>query len=89
MWFTEEKNKKPVDLISDKNYNGRVEYLSGYNNCTLRIKDLRKSDSAVYKFRFTTNQHTGRFKGDHGVRLFVTGNVSLSTRWCFNAQHVW
>ena len=55
-WFIKESNGIYVDLSTDPEYSGRVENLCGNNKCTLRISNLRESDSAVYKFRFTTNQ---------------------------------
>ncbi|CAB1438388.1 unnamed protein product [Pleuronectes platessa] len=57
---------------TDPEYSGRVENLCGNNKCTLRISNLRESDSAVYKFRFTTNQPTGSLTGSAGVTLSVT-----------------
>ena len=82
LWFTNIHNE-PVDLKDDTDYTGRVEYscvenscLWGYSSCTgtctLRIKDLRQSDSAEYKFRITTN-NGGAYSGDPGVKLSVTG----------------
>ncbi|XP_074539194.1 B-cell receptor CD22-like [Halichoeres trimaculatus] len=56
LWFTNLNGNQSVDLRSDPDYSGRVEYLFEQNDCTLRIKDLRETDSAEYKFRFTTNQ---------------------------------
>ncbi|KAK0137521.1 Sialic acid-binding Ig-like lectin 12 [Merluccius polli] len=66
LWFTkEDRNQKPVDLLSDADYTGRVESSCGEiscigsscnRKCTLSIRDLRQSDSAVYNFRFKTNQ---------------------------------
>ncbi|KAK9540878.1 hypothetical protein VZT92_003299 [Zoarces viviparus] len=35
-------------------------------------RDVRKSDSAEYKFRFTTNQPGGKYSGSPGVTLSVT-----------------
>ncbi|CAL8294040.1 unnamed protein product [Lota lota] len=81
LWFTKGDNNQPVDLEQDADYTGRVEYNSGevscarsrcHGTCTLRIKDLRPSDSAVYKFRFTTNQQDGKYTGKPGVMLSVT-----------------
>ena len=43
----------------------------------LNIKLLRLSDSAVYKFRFTTNQPGEEYTGDPGVKLSVTGKLGL------------
>ncbi|CAL8399020.1 unnamed protein product [Arctogadus glacialis] len=80
LWFTKGDKSQPVDLEIDTNYTGRVEYicreihcqnLRCHGTCTLRIKDLRQSDSAVYKFRFTT-RHARQYTGDPGVTLSVT-----------------
>ncbi|XP_034451845.1 sialoadhesin-like [Hippoglossus hippoglossus] len=71
-WFIKESNGIHVDLKTDPEYSGRVEYLCENNKCTLRISNLRESDSAVYKFRFTTNQPTGSFTGSAGITLNVT-----------------
>ncbi|XP_038568516.1 B-cell receptor CD22-like [Micropterus salmoides] len=48
-WF---KGDEIVDLKTKSEYSGRVEYNCHMNRCTLRITDLRESDSAEYKFRF-------------------------------------
>ncbi|XP_044201002.1 basement membrane-specific heparan sulfate proteoglycan core protein-like, partial [Thunnus albacares] len=66
------KGAEPVDLRTDSEYSGRVQYHCDKNDCTLRITDLRESDSAKYKFRFITNQSGGRFTGLPGVTLTVT-----------------
>ncbi|XP_029353112.1 uncharacterized protein LOC115038680 [Echeneis naucrates] len=71
-WFAKGKIKDPVDLKTDSEYSGRVQYDCGQNDCTLRITDLRESDSAEYKFRFTTNQPGGKYTGSPGVTLSVT-----------------
>ncbi|KAI9529174.1 hypothetical protein NQZ68_013481 [Dissostichus eleginoides] len=55
-WFVEKKDGEPVDLTTESEYAGRVENLGETNRCTLRIRNLRESDSAVYKFRIKTNQ---------------------------------
>ena len=86
LWFTKGNNYQPVDLLRDTDYTGRVEYScvevicrpTGsrcYGACNLRIKDLRQSDSAIYKFRFITNQPGGQYTGDPGVTLSVTGKL--------------
>ncbi|XP_059901308.1 sialoadhesin-like [Gadus macrocephalus] len=81
LWFTKGDKYQPVDLLSDSDYTGRVENSCGkvnctgsrcHGTCTLRIRDLRQSDSAVYKFRFTTNQPSGGYTGDPGVTLSLT-----------------
>ncbi|CAL8349311.1 unnamed protein product [Arctogadus glacialis] len=80
LWFTTIHNE-PVDLKDDTDYTGRVEYSCfrhscyRYSGCTgtckLKIKDLRQSDSAEYKFRITTNKG-GALSDLPGVKLSVT-----------------
>ncbi|XP_033985498.1 B-cell receptor CD22-like isoform X2 [Trematomus bernacchii] len=69
-WCAENKDEEPVDLKTVSEYAGRVEDRCENNTCTLRIKNLRESDSAVYKFRFETKQD--KYLGEPGVTLFVT-----------------
>ncbi|XP_078022747.1 hemicentin-1-like [Epinephelus lanceolatus] len=73
-WFTKVNGRDPVDLTTDPQYSGRVQYDCDKirNNCTLRITDLRESDSAEYKFRFITD-HPDAYIGEPGVTLSVTG----------------
>ncbi|XP_040003017.1 B-cell receptor CD22-like isoform X2 [Xiphias gladius] len=79
-WFTKASNNIYADLRTDPDYSDRVEYRCKNNDCTLRITDLRESDSAEYKFRFITNQPGGSFTGSPGVTLSVTGlQVQLSS----------
>ncbi|KAF1394627.1 hypothetical protein PFLUV_G00003040 [Perca fluviatilis] len=70
-------NYQPVDLTTDSEYSGRVQYSSKDKDCTLRISDLRERDSAVYKFRFTTNQEGGRYISSPGVTLSVTAALQV------------
>ncbi|XP_036964570.1 B-cell receptor CD22-like [Acanthopagrus latus] len=72
-WYTKVSNGVYMDLKTDPEYSGRVQYIFGNNDCTLRITDLRESDSAEYKFRFITDQEGGRYTGKPGVTLRVTG----------------
>ncbi|XP_045920542.1 uncharacterized protein LOC123980287 [Micropterus dolomieu] len=70
----------PVDLRTDSEYAGRLQYSCSDNICTLRITDLRESDSVEYKFGFITNQQGGRFTGSPGVTLSVAGfQVQMSS----------
>ncbi|KAK0140027.1 B-cell receptor CD22 [Merluccius polli] len=111
LWFTkEDRNQKPVDLLSDADYTGRVESSCGEiscigsscnRKCTLSIRDLRQSDSAVYNFRFKTNQPGGEHTANPGVALTVTDlQVKVSRRddrlinldcdsMCANAPIIW
>uniref|UniRef100_A0A8C7HIU2 B-cell receptor CD22 n=1 Tax=Oncorhynchus kisutch TaxID=8019 RepID=A0A8C7HIU2_ONCKI len=74
-WFTKMYDvEKYVNLRNDSNYKGRVTYRSDkMNGHTLKITDLRESDSAEYKFRFITDQTGGKYSGYPGVTLSVTG----------------
>ncbi|XP_042169224.1 B-cell receptor CD22-like isoform X2 [Oncorhynchus tshawytscha] len=73
-WFTKnDAEGNPVSLSDDADYKARVTYhKDNKNDCTLRITDLRESDSATYMFRFITDQTGGRFTGNPGVTLSVT-----------------
>ncbi|XP_044047689.1 uncharacterized protein LOC122874132 [Siniperca chuatsi] len=71
-WFTKMNGNEHVDLRTESEYAGRVQYSCNKKSCTLRIPDLRESDSAEYKFRFITNQQGGSFTGSPGVTLSVT-----------------
>uniref|UniRef100_A0A668A7B1 B-cell receptor CD22 n=1 Tax=Myripristis murdjan TaxID=586833 RepID=A0A668A7B1_9TELE len=73
LWFTKVEDNEHVDLRSDSEYEGRVEYQGNDQYYSrLRISDLRESDSAVYKFRFITNQPGWKMTALPGVSLNVT-----------------
>ncbi|XP_030586075.1 uncharacterized protein LOC115780797 isoform X2 [Archocentrus centrarchus] len=72
VWFTKKKVMNLWDLRTEAEFAGRVQYHFDKTDCTLRITDLRESDSAEYKFRFITNQPGGKYAGSPGVTLAVT-----------------
>uniref|UniRef100_A0AAZ3RLD8 Ig-like domain-containing protein n=1 Tax=Oncorhynchus tshawytscha TaxID=74940 RepID=A0AAZ3RLD8_ONCTS len=73
-WFNKYDAVGPVSLSDDPDYKGLVTYRKDKENGhTLTITDLRESDSATYKFRFTDQTGTWRYTGDPGVTLSVTG----------------
>uniref|UniRef100_A0AAQ4RDN0 Ig-like domain-containing protein n=1 Tax=Gasterosteus aculeatus aculeatus TaxID=481459 RepID=A0AAQ4RDN0_GASAC len=74
-WFTKEKDGEPVDLRTDSEYSGRVNYTcnSYIKSCYLIITDVRESDSAEYKFTLMTNKPGEKYTGSPGVTLSVTG----------------
>ncbi|KAK2813257.1 hypothetical protein Q5P01_000860 [Channa striata] len=79
LWFVKASNNVYVDLRTDPDYSGRVDYRCENHQCSLTIRDLRLSDSAVYKFRFITNLEHGRYTGQPGVTVSVTAlRVQLS-----------
>ncbi|XP_076874409.1 uncharacterized protein LOC143524806 [Brachyhypopomus gauderio] len=71
-WFYVRPKEDPQDLSLEEQFAGRVEFVGDKErNCTLRIRDLRKSDSGEYRFRFSTKQEQ-IFIGEAGVNLMVT-----------------
>ncbi|CAL8399026.1 unnamed protein product [Arctogadus glacialis] len=97
LWFTKGDTYQPVDLEHDTDYRVHVESSCGevrctrsrcHGTCTLRIKDLRQSDSAVYKFRFTTNQPDGEYTGDPGVTLSVT-DLQVKVSFLYPTNPTW
>ncbi|XP_064809152.1 B-cell receptor CD22-like [Oncorhynchus masou masou] len=72
-WFTKWSGMEAEDLSSVPGYEGHIEYLGDKeSDCTLRITDLRLSDSAGFRFRFITSG--GKFSGSP-VSLTVTDVV--------------
>nr|XP_023998938.1 uncharacterized protein LOC112076369 [Salvelinus alpinus] len=72
-WFNKWKSGVTKDLIQDSEYADRVEYhRQTEKDSTLRITDLRESDSTEYKFRFTTDEARWGYSF-HGTTLTVTG----------------
>ena len=68
-WFIKSVTGQKADLSLDSKYQGRVEYLGDkVDNCTLRIKDLKESDTAErYRFRFITNDTGGKWSGSEVI----------------------
>uniref|UniRef100_A0A3Q3F3Z7 Ig-like domain-containing protein n=1 Tax=Labrus bergylta TaxID=56723 RepID=A0A3Q3F3Z7_9LABR len=58
------------DVETDSEYSGRVKNICDGNKCTLRITNLRETDSTVYRFGFITNKSS--YSGRPGVTLSVT-----------------
>ncbi|XP_031667407.1 B-cell receptor CD22 isoform X3 [Oncorhynchus kisutch] len=83
-WLTKWSGKEAEDLSSVPGYEGHIEYLGDKeSDCTLRITDLRLSDSAGYRFRFITSGE--KFHGSP-VPLTVTDlqvkiTTSLFSSW--------
>ncbi|XP_047668323.1 sialoadhesin-like isoform X2 [Tachysurus fulvidraco] len=66
-------NVGPEDVREDEEYQGRVQYTqSSQNDCSLRITNLRERDAQTYRFRFHTDDPTGKYTGEPGVSLSVT-----------------
>ncbi|XP_058237740.1 uncharacterized protein LOC131347596 [Hemibagrus wyckioides] len=78
LWFIKELE----DVRKDEEYQGRVQYTqSSQNDCSLRITNLRERDAQTYRFRFYTDDPTGKYTGKPGVTLSVTDlRVTVSNR---------
>ncbi|XP_042346395.1 sialoadhesin-like [Plectropomus leopardus] len=65
-------------IALDPSYQNRVEYLGqpGTKNCSLRISDLRPSDSGAYVFYLITSHPTQKMPEQSGVQLLVTESSS-------------
>uniref|UniRef100_A0A671YMS9 B-cell receptor CD22 n=1 Tax=Sparus aurata TaxID=8175 RepID=A0A671YMS9_SPAAU len=87
-WFTKLSAKQPVDLRTDSDYQDRVEYSCSEKSCSLRITDLRESDTVEYKFRFITNQPDGSYTGSPGVTLRVTEPLKLQVHPSHSPTHL-
>uniref|UniRef100_UPI0037E827E9 programmed cell death protein 1 n=1 Tax=Semicossyphus pulcher TaxID=241346 RepID=UPI0037E827E9 len=73
-------------IFPDPSYQNRVEYLGrpGTKNCSLRISDLRLSDSGAYVFYLITKHPTQKMPEQSGVQLLVselTLSKSSEGRW--------
>ncbi|XP_034150157.1 uncharacterized protein LOC105008438 isoform X2 [Esox lucius] len=83
-WFNKWDSGIIKDLNQDPEYAGRVEYhRTTDKDSTLTVTDLRESDSAEYKFRFTSNKVTWGYSFP-GTTLTVTDlqvKVTPGTRW--------
>uniref|UniRef100_A0A3B5PQX3 Ig-like domain-containing protein n=1 Tax=Xiphophorus maculatus TaxID=8083 RepID=A0A3B5PQX3_XIPMA len=60
-WFTKVINGDDVDLKNNSDYSGRVEYSCIKTFCSLKIFNVRQTDSKEYRFRFITNQQGGKY----------------------------
>ncbi|XP_029283157.1 carcinoembryonic antigen-related cell adhesion molecule 20-like [Cottoperca gobio] len=87
-WFSPERShqwgdpNKPQDLSEDSQYTGRVQVLPAERGrSTLRISDLRATDSAQYHFRYKTRGFEWR-SSLPGTTLTVTdADVQVQVIW--------
>ncbi|XP_078130392.1 uncharacterized protein LOC144533109 [Sander vitreus] len=89
-WFSPERShqwqsaSQPEDLSTDSQYAGRVQVIeTERGRSTLRISDLRESDSAEYHFKFITPSFEWR-SSLPGTTLTVTDpdmQVQVSRSW--------
>ncbi|XP_073670614.1 B-cell receptor CD22-like [Paramisgurnus dabryanus] len=64
-------NEEHPDLFNDSEYRQRIKYLGDkHHDCTMRLTDVRQTDSHKYYFRFITDKD--RWLGVPGVSLDIT-----------------
>ncbi|XP_054898196.1 sialoadhesin [Poeciliopsis prolifica] len=63
-------------IFQEPSYQNRVQYLGqlGSKNCSLRISNLKESDSGTYVFYLITNHKTQKMPPQTGVQLLVSGS---------------
>lgn len=68
-------------ILPHPSYQGRVEYLGQRDakNCSLRISDVRPSDSGAYVFYLITSHPTQKMPEQSGVQLLVADSSSAIT----------
>ncbi|XP_059195416.1 sialoadhesin-like [Centropristis striata] len=68
-------------IFPDPSYQNRVEYLGqpGNKTCSLRISDLRQSDSGAYVFYLITSHPTQKMPEQSGIQLLVADSPSTVT----------
>ncbi|XP_052000689.1 uncharacterized protein LOC127656408 [Xyrauchen texanus] len=68
-------------IFPEQSYQGRVQYFGqkGSKNCSLKISDLRSTDSGEYVFRFITDHLKAKLPGQKGVTLLVFSRSTSST----------
>ncbi|GAA6098044.1 sialoadhesin-like isoform X4 [Tachysurus ichikawai] len=88
VWFIKAQvNVEPEDVREDEEYQGRVQYTqSSQNDCSLRITNLRERDAQTYRFRFYTDDSTGKYTGEPGVSLSVTDLKVTVSDWYNNKK---
>uniref|UniRef100_A0A3B4EKT3 Ig-like domain-containing protein n=1 Tax=Pygocentrus nattereri TaxID=42514 RepID=A0A3B4EKT3_PYGNA len=70
------RGAEPPNLLADPEYRGRVQYLGDkYRYCSLRLSDVREKDRSKYYFTIITRTSAGRYQGEGGVDLSVTGKI--------------
>ncbi|XP_073670684.1 sialoadhesin-like [Paramisgurnus dabryanus] len=73
VFWTKINSPDPPDLSEDSKYRQRIQYLGDkHHDCTMRLTDVRQTDSHKYYFKFNTDKLDGKWIGVPGVTLDIT-----------------
>ncbi|XP_056586250.1 B-cell receptor CD22-like [Triplophysa dalaica] len=73
VFWTKSNSSKPPNLFNESEYRERIQYLGDkQHDCSVRLNDVRHTDSHEYYFRFITDKYDGKWIGNPGVTLDVT-----------------
>nr|XP_055060044.1 B-cell receptor CD22-like [Misgurnus anguillicaudatus] len=73
VFWTKINSENPPDLSKDSKYSQRIQYLGDkHHDCTMRLTDVRQTDSHEYYFRFITVNPDGKWLGKPAVTLNIT-----------------
>ncbi|XP_073716219.1 B-cell receptor CD22 [Misgurnus anguillicaudatus] len=73
VFWTKINSPDPPDLSEDSEYSQRIQYLGDkHQDCTMRLTDVRQTDSHEYYFRFITYNLDGKWIGKPAVTLDIT-----------------
>ncbi|CAI5681315.1 unnamed protein product [Oreochromis niloticus] len=60
------------DLKGNLDYKDRIQYNCTEKSCTMKMADLKWTDSREYRFRFITDKTEGKYTGVPGITLSIT-----------------
>ncbi|XP_056586235.1 sialic acid-binding Ig-like lectin 11 [Triplophysa dalaica] len=73
VFWTKSNSPDPPKLCNDSKYRERIQYLGDkQHDCSVRLTDVRHTDSHEYYFRFITDKPYGKWIGNPGVTVNVT-----------------
>ncbi|KAM6910462.1 sialoadhesin [Xenentodon cancila] len=69
-------------IFPDPSYQNRVQYLGqpGHKNCSLKISDLKQSDSGTYVFYLITSHPAEKMPAQRGIQLLVAGEAIIISK---------
>ncbi|XP_061572339.1 opioid-binding protein/cell adhesion molecule-like [Cololabis saira] len=70
-------------IFPDPSYQYRVTYLGqpGHKNCSLKISDLKQSDSGTYVFYLISSHPAEKMPAQRGIQLLVAESASAVAAW--------